>query len=91
MLVFGSVAVNAQDLTWYDNVDKAMEVSKKSKKPLMLFFTVSDWCGWCIRLQKEVFLVSIRIAHPVKFTYEEEPTEFIQSFLSNVDVDTRIG
>lgn len=55
LLVFGSFAANAQDLTWYDNIDKAMEVSKKSKKPLMLFFTGSDWCGWCIRLQKEVF------------------------------------
>ena len=22
---------------------------------MMLFFTGSDWCGWCIRLQKEVF------------------------------------
>jgi protein disulfide-isomerase len=21
----------------------------------MLFFTGSDWCGWCIRLQREVF------------------------------------
>lgn len=21
----------------------------------MLFFTGSDWCGWCMRLQKEVF------------------------------------
>ena len=21
----------------------------------MLFFTGSDWCGWCIKLQKEVF------------------------------------
>jgi protein disulfide-isomerase len=36
-------------------MDTAMEISKKSKKPLMLFFTGSDWCGWCIRLQKEVF------------------------------------
>lgn len=55
LLVLGSFAANAQDQTWYDNVDKAMEASKKSKKPLMLFFTGSDWCGWCIRLQKEVF------------------------------------
>ena len=23
--------------------------------PLLLFFTGSDWCGWCIRLQREVF------------------------------------
>ena len=22
----------------------------------MLFFTGSDWCGWCMRLQREVFL-----------------------------------
>jgi protein disulfide-isomerase len=36
-------------------LEKAMKISKKSKKPLMLFFTGSDWCGWCIRLQKEVF------------------------------------
>jgi protein disulfide-isomerase len=26
----------------------------KTKKPLLLFFTGSDWCGWCIRLQNEV-------------------------------------
>ena len=25
------------------------------KKPIMLFFTGSDWCGWCMRLKKEVF------------------------------------
>jgi protein disulfide-isomerase len=55
LLIAGSFAVEAQELVWHDNVEKAMEISKKSKKPLMLFFTGSDWCGWCIRLQKEVF------------------------------------
>lgn len=57
LLTFGSLLVNAQEggLTWHTNIDKAMEISKKEKKPLMLFFTGSDWCGWCIRLQKEVF------------------------------------
>jgi protein disulfide-isomerase len=54
-LVMGAMTIQAQDLVWYNDVSKAMEVSKKSKKPLMLFFTGSDWCGWCIRLQKEVF------------------------------------
>ena len=49
------MSATAQDQVWYDNLDKAIEVSNKSKKPLMLFFTGSDWCGWCIRLQKEVF------------------------------------
>ena len=27
----------------------------EDKKPLFFFFTGSDWCGWCVRLQKEVF------------------------------------
>jgi thioredoxin-related protein len=53
-LVLGSMTIQAQELTWHTDINKAMEVSKKSKKPLLLFFTGSDWCGWCIRLQKEV-------------------------------------
>jgi len=27
----------------------------ENEKPLFFFFTGSDWCGWCIKLQKEVF------------------------------------
>jgi thioredoxin-related protein len=42
-------------LVWHEDLKEAVEVSKKENKPLMLFFTGSDWCGWCIRLQKEVF------------------------------------
>ena len=49
-----SMAVQAQDLKWYDNVDQASTIAVKAKKPLLLFFTGSDWCGWCIKLQKEV-------------------------------------
>ncbi|MGQ7945548.1 thioredoxin family protein [Flavobacterium sp. WC2509] len=44
----------AQELKWYTDVKEATKVSNKEKKPLLLFFTGSDWCGWCIRLQKEV-------------------------------------
>lgn len=54
-LVLGSVTVQAQELKWYTDVSEAMKVSQKSKKPMFLFFTGSDWCGWCMRLQKEVF------------------------------------
>ena len=55
LLVVGSYAVEAQELVWNNNLNKAMEISKKTKKPLLLFFTGSDWCGWCMRLQTEVF------------------------------------
>lgn len=53
-LVAGAVAMQAQELTWHTDVKKATEISNKTKKPMLLFFTGSDWCGWCIRLQKEV-------------------------------------
>ncbi|HET6225884.1 MAG TPA: thioredoxin family protein [Bacteroidia bacterium] len=56
LLFFISTSVlSAQELTWYTDVNEAMKISEQTKKPLMFFFTGSDWCGWCIRLQNEVF------------------------------------
>lgn len=54
LVVMGSFAIQAQELTWETDINKAIKVSNKTKKPMLLFFTGSDWCGWCIRLQKEV-------------------------------------
>ena len=55
LLILGSMTIEAQELTWHTDVNKASEIAIKTKKPLFFFFTGSDWCGWCIRLQKEVF------------------------------------
>ena len=44
-----------EELTWHTDMSKATDISIKENKPMFLFFTGSDWCGWCIRLQKEVF------------------------------------
>lgn len=54
LIIAGSFTAEAQEMIWETNVKKAIEVSNKTKKPLLMFFTGSDWCGWCIRLQKEV-------------------------------------
>ena len=40
---------------WTDNVTKAMEQASKEGKDLLMNFTGSDWCGWCIKLKEEVF------------------------------------
>lgn len=57
--LFFSSALVAQEvrdgLTWYTDVNKAYDVSIKSDKPVFAFFTGSDWCGWCHRLQSNVF------------------------------------
>jgi protein disulfide-isomerase len=44
-----------ESLVWLSDLNEAIPLSINSKKPILLFFTGSDWCGWCIRLQKEVF------------------------------------
>jgi len=56
LLIIVSINSHAQDLKWYTNVKEAIAISNKEKKPLMMFFTGSDWCGWCVRLQNEVLL-----------------------------------
>jgi len=45
----------SQNLFWEKDMNKAIHFSIQEQKPLLLFFTGSDWCGWCMRLQKEVF------------------------------------
>ena len=45
----------AKDPVWLTSLTKAKAESKKTGKPILLNFTGSDWCGWCIRLKKEVF------------------------------------
>ena len=40
---------------WETDFEVAKKRAKAEKKPMLLDFTGSDWCGWCIRLKKEVF------------------------------------
>ena len=54
LLIAGTATMEAQNTVWETNIDVATKLALKKKKPLLLFFTGSDWCGWCIRLQKEV-------------------------------------
>jgi thioredoxin-related protein len=40
---------------WETDFAAAKKRAKDENKPMLLDFTGSDWCGWCIRLKKEVF------------------------------------
>jgi len=40
---------------WTTDYKKALEKAKAEHKLVVLDFTGSDWCGWCIKLDKEVF------------------------------------
>lgn len=40
---------------WLTDMPAALKKAKAEDKALLVNFTGSDWCGWCIRLKKEVF------------------------------------
>lgn len=40
---------------WMSDFDAAKKKAAEEKKDLLVDFTGSDWCGWCIRLNEEVF------------------------------------
>ncbi|MCW1920982.1 thioredoxin family protein [Luteolibacter arcticus] len=40
---------------WETDFELAKQRAKDEKKDLLVDFTGTDWCGWCIKLKKEVF------------------------------------
>jgi thiol-disulfide isomerase/thioredoxin len=40
---------------WLVDLDEAYAISSKTGKPILANFTGSDWCGWCKRLDADVF------------------------------------
>lgn len=40
---------------WLTDFEAAKEKAAETGKPMLLDFTGSDWCGWCIKLDDEVF------------------------------------
>lgn len=58
-LALGSLAALSTpalaDEVWFDDFDEAAAFAKEQGKDLLVDFTGSDWCGWCIKLHDEVF------------------------------------
>jgi protein disulfide-isomerase len=40
---------------WITSVEKGQQEAKANNKLVLLDFTGSDWCGWCVLLDREVF------------------------------------
>ena len=53
-----ALAVYAKTSTpegWLDDYDAALKKAADENKHIVIDFSGSDWCGWCKRLDKEVF------------------------------------
>lgn len=50
-----AASVVAGENGWLTDHAKALEKAKNEKKTVLINFSGSDWCGWCIKLDREVF------------------------------------
>ncbi len=82
LVFYFSGAQAAQDegkkIAWLTDYEKAVQLSRAASKPIVLFFTGSDWCGWCNKLEKEALdteefansaadsLIFVKINFPMK-------------------------
>jgi len=55
LLTCASQPTWGEPLEWLTNVQTAQEKARRENKFVLLDFTGSDWCGWCIKLKREVF------------------------------------
>lgn len=99
--LFISVTAFSQEknasLEWNTNLVKAVDEAIAAKKPLLLFFTGSDWCGWCKRLQAEAFeqpefekwakenVVLMELDYPRRTTQDNEVRE------QNMNIQSMFG
>jgi len=59
---------------WMTDFPAAVQQAQEEDKMILIDFTGSDWCGWCIRLDEEVFS-------------KEEFQQFAEEYLIRVYVD----
>jgi len=54
VIIFGIESI-ASAQGWLTNYDQALNQAKTENKQVLVDFTGSDWCGWCMKLDREVF------------------------------------
>jgi thioredoxin-related protein len=55
-LVSGGIIASSEAAEgWKTDYTAALAEAAKENKMVLLDFTGSDWCGWCIKLQKDTF------------------------------------
>ena len=98
LIALVSLGAFAGELTWETDMTKAKQIADKEGKAILVNFTGSDWCGWCKRLDREVFdqetfkkfaeekLVLLKVDFPRYKKLSEEETATNQALARNYKV-----
>lgn len=54
-VLVASASVSLASEGWLTDWEAAKAKSKAENKPILINLTGSDWCGWCIKIEKEIF------------------------------------
>lgn len=81
-----SFSLFAESLHWETDYAKAVKASKRDGKPLLMFFTGTDWCPWCMKMNQEVFensqfveeVRSLFVYYKVEFPIHWDKEEMIE-------------
>lgn len=61
-------------ILWEENYDEAIQRAHQLEKPVLLYFSGSDWCRWCKKIKSEVF-------------ESEEFEEYLRDFFVYINID----
>ncbi|MDE1170434.1 MAG: thioredoxin family protein [Verrucomicrobium sp.] len=99
-LVWGTALCGLRaEAVWLTDYVQAINTARKEQKPLFIDFTGSDWCGWCVKFDKEVLstpefeayaqdkLVLLRADFPQKHPLPVALTQQNQSLAQKYKVD----
>jgi protein disulfide-isomerase len=53
------IIANATTELWLEDFAEVIELSVSTQKPILINFTGSDWCYWCVKLEEEIFSTSV--------------------------------
>ena len=66
--VFSQYDEDMSNLNWLTDFDEAKSISIKENKPILVYFTGSDWCAPCKMLKKDFFYTE---------AFEEKADQFV--------------
>ncbi|RMB59490.1 thioredoxin family protein [Dokdonia sinensis] len=76
LFLFVAFGVQSQEAEWLTDFEKAKKTAQKQKKPILMYFTGSDWCGPCKMLKKDFWQSEEFVAQSNDFVLLEVDVPF---------------
>lgn len=88
----------SQGIVWEKNYEDAVKEAREKKLPLFLFFSGTDWCPWCVKLEKNILekpefyqgiidkYIFCLIDFPMKKSVDDQKLAFNKTLMKDYEV-----